>query len=87
MEQMKQLTFIPAIELEQHEKISPEKSFSIKAIEKDSADYNFTSGLSEKNQDQESQPIGIETGMAYIAIPVSLAVWVGIAYLVKLMFF
>jgi hypothetical protein len=87
VEQMKQLTFVPSVELQQASKTPSAEITNTKILEKSSSNYDVLSNIIKKDEIQEKNSIGIETGMVYIAIPISVAVWVGIMYIVKLIFF
>jgi hypothetical protein len=87
VEQMKQLTFAPSVELQQASKTPSAETTNTNILERNSSSYDVLSNLNKKDEIHEKNSIGIETGMVYIAIPVSVTVWVGIVYIVKLMFF
>jgi hypothetical protein len=84
---MNQLEFKPAVDFEQYKKLPFEKSLSVDLLKRGSKNYDASLNSKDESEIQEKQPIGMETGMVYIAIPVSIAVWVGIIYFVKIMFF
>lgn len=84
---MKQLEFKPAVDFEQYGKIPLKESLSVNLPEKDSTGYNLLINSKKTSEVQEKKPIGIETSMVYIAVPVSVTVWISIIYFVRMLFF
>lgn len=84
--QMKHLTFKPEVEWRHHGRTFFEEHLHVRRQKKLTGCDVFIDFL-EKNHIQEKQPIGIETSMVYIAIPIGLAVWVGVIYFIKSLLF
>lgn len=87
MKQIKLPTSTQQLVLEQTEKIP----FEFNPPPKSNDEFPQGSGdcirFPETNTSHEKPPIGIETCMVYIAIPISLVMWIGILYIIQLLFF
>jgi hypothetical protein len=84
---MEHLEIKPAVDFKQYGKLPLTEVLSPKRQERDSSGLDVLLDSKKNAQDQAKPPLGIETGMVYIAVPVSIVAWIGIIYLVKIMFF
>lgn len=86
-DRMKQLEFKPAVNFEPYVKLPLQEALNAKDLENESKNLNVTVDSQSKNEIQENLPLGIEIGMVYIAVPVSVIVWIGLVYSIKVMLF
>jgi hypothetical protein len=84
---MKQLEFKPEVDFEQYGKLPFKESLSVNLFKRNSTTHDVISNAKKESEIQESKTMGIETGMVYIAVPVSIAVWSAIIYFIKVTFF
>lgn len=84
---MKHVIFRPEIAWRHYARTFFEQHLHIRRHDKQSTGYDVFVDSPEQDQTQEKPPIGIETSMFYIAIPVGLAAWVSLIYLVKFLLF
>jgi hypothetical protein len=84
---MEHLEIKPAVDFKQYGKLPFEEALSAKRLKKDSSGFDVLLDSKEDIENQENPPIGIETGMVYIAVPVSIVVWISIIYFIKIIFF
>lgn len=87
MELQKQAAIAPALNLEQARAASIEGAAGRDATADLRADYADILNLLTIKGDTAGDPIGIETGMVYIAIPAGVLAWVVTALLVRFLLF
>ena len=84
---MKQLESKPAVNFESCRKLPFQEALSARDLEKESTGLDVFLKSTNKVESHEKSPLGIETSMVYIAVPVGIAVWASIIYFAKIMFF
>lgn len=84
---MKHVTFRPETERRHYGRILFEEYLHIRHRNRKLKGSNIFIDSLQKNQIQEKTPIGIEKSIFCIAIPAGLAVWAGLIYFLKFLFF
>jgi hypothetical protein len=84
---MAHLEIKPAVDFNPYGQLPFEETLSTKRPEKDSSGFDVLSSSKNTMENLEKAPIGIETSMVYIALPVGIIVWISIFYFIKVIFF
>lgn len=75
---MEHLEIKPAVDFKRYGRLPFEEASSTKRRGKDSSGLDVLLDSKNDIENQEKSPIGIETGMVYVAVPVSIVAWISI---------